>query len=91
MRVEVEDDALQGLGRRDDPAAVLVRRVLQWVARGGDVAGFTGIEIATAWLRRCVERERKSNQLKCKIKKVKLKQKDVHFLWIWSIIIYKTF
>lgn len=29
VRVEVEDDALRGLRRLDDPVAVLMRRVLQ--------------------------------------------------------------
>lgn len=41
--VEVEDDALRRLGGCDDPATVLVRWVLQWVARGGDVARIAGI------------------------------------------------
>lgn len=53
MRVEVEDDALRCLRRRDDPAAVLVRRVLQRVARGRDVAGVAGVQVAAAWLRGC--------------------------------------
>lgn len=43
VRVEVEDDALRRLGGCDDPATVLVRRVLQWVARGGDVTGVAGV------------------------------------------------
>lgn len=43
VRVEVEDDALRRLRGCDDPATVLVRRVLQRVAGGGDVAGVAGI------------------------------------------------
>lgn len=50
--VEVEDDALRRLRRRDDPVAVLVRRVLQGIARGGDVARLAGIEDAST-LRHC--------------------------------------
>lgn len=41
--VEVEDDALRGLGRRDDPAAVLVGWILQWVSGSGDVASVSGV------------------------------------------------
>lgn len=48
MRVEVEDDALRGLRRRDDPVAVLVRRVLQRITWGGDVTRLAGIEDAPA-------------------------------------------
>lgn len=54
--VEVEDDALRRLRRRDDPVTVLVRRVLQRITGGGDVTGLAGIKEASA-LRRC-ERER---------------------------------
>lgn len=43
MRIEVEDDALRGLRRRDDPVAVLVRRVLQGITGGGDVTGLAGV------------------------------------------------
>lgn len=43
VRVEVEDDALRRLRRCDDPVAVLVRRVLQRVTWGGDVARLGGI------------------------------------------------
>lgn len=50
--VEVEDDALRGLRRRDDPVAVLVGRVLQRITGGGDVARLAGIEDASA-LRHC--------------------------------------
>lgn len=39
VRVEVENDALGRLGGRDDPAAVLMRRVLERVAGCGDVSG----------------------------------------------------
>lgn len=41
--VEVEDNALRGLWRRDDPVAVLVWGVLQRIARGGDITGLAGI------------------------------------------------
>lgn len=43
VRIEVENDALRRLGGCDDPATVLVRWVLQWVAGCGDVAGITSI------------------------------------------------
>lgn len=46
--VEVEDDALRGLRRLYDPVAVLVGRVLQRIARGGDVTGFARIQKASA-------------------------------------------
>lgn len=46
--VEVEDDALRGLRRRDDPVTILVRRVLQRVTGGSDVAGLAGIQDTTA-------------------------------------------
>lgn len=50
--VEVEDDALRGLRRRDDPVTVLVRRVLQRITWGGDVTRLAGVEDAAA-LRCC--------------------------------------
>lgn len=50
--VEVEDDALRRLRRGDDPAAALVRRVLQRVAGRGDVAGVAGVQVASARLGR---------------------------------------
>lgn len=43
VRVEVEDDALWGLGGCDDPAAALMGWVLQRVAGGGDVASGGGV------------------------------------------------
>lgn len=43
VRVEVEDDALRGLWRRNDPVAVLVWGVLQRITRGGDITGLAGI------------------------------------------------
>lgn len=43
VRVEVEDDALRGLWRCDDPVAVLVWGVLQRITRGGDITGLAGI------------------------------------------------
>lgn len=43
VRVEVEDNALWGLRRCDDPVTVLVRWVLEWIARGGDVSRLAGI------------------------------------------------
>lgn len=52
VRVEVEDDALRRLRRGDDPAAALVRRVLQRVAGRGDVAGVAGVQVAAARLGR---------------------------------------
>lgn len=52
MRVEVEDDPLRRLRRRDDPVAVLMRWILQGVTRGGDVACLAGVEDAAA-LRHC--------------------------------------
>lgn len=52
VRVEVEDDALRRLRRRDDPVTVLVRRVLQRITGGGDVAGLAGIVDAST-LRHC--------------------------------------
>lgn len=44
VRVEVEDDALRWFRCCDDPVAVLVRRVLQGVARRGDVARLAGVQ-----------------------------------------------
>lgn len=46
--VEVEDNALRGLRRRDDPVTVLVRRVLQGITGGSDVAGLAGIQDTAA-------------------------------------------
>lgn len=43
VRVKVEDDALRSFGGCDDPAAVLMGRILQRVAGSGDVAGIGGI------------------------------------------------
>lgn len=63
MWVEVEDDALRRLRRRDDPAAVLVRRVLQRVAGGGDVAGVAGVQVAAARLRGCGGRRQSEEAL----------------------------
>lgn len=51
VRVEVEDDALRGLRCRDDPVAVLVRRVLQRITGGGDVTGLAGIQDASTFCR----------------------------------------
>jgi len=48
VRVEVEGDALRGLGRCDGPVAVLVRGVLQRITRGSDVTGHGGINDASA-------------------------------------------
>lgn len=55
--VEVEHDALQGLGGRDDPAAVLKRWILQRVAGSGDVAGVGGVQVASTLLRCWMDRE----------------------------------
>lgn len=57
VRVEVEDDALRRLGGRDDPAAVLIGRILVRVAGGGDVSGVAGVQVAAARLRRWKETE----------------------------------
>lgn len=68
VRVEVKDDALRRLRRCDDPTAVLVGRVLQRVAGSRDVAGVTGIQVATARLRSCGGGDRGtwSQSLKCR-------------------------
>lgn len=56
--VEVEDNALRGLGGCDDPAAVLMGRIFQRVAGSGDVAGISGVKVAPAWLRCWKDRDR---------------------------------
>lgn len=53
VRVKVQDDALQGLWSCNDPAAVLVRRVLERVPGRGDVPSVAGIKKTAARFRRC--------------------------------------
>lgn len=50
MWVEVEDDALGRFWSGDDPATVLMRRVLQRVAWGGDVPGVAGVKMSATSL-----------------------------------------
>lgn len=56
MRVEVDEDLLAGLRRRDHPHALLGGRVRGRVARRGQVVRGVDLNVATAFI--CTERER---------------------------------
>lgn len=75
MRVEVENDALRRLRRRDDPVAVLVGRVLQGVTRGGDVARLAGVEDAAAL--RCCDGDREGGRRRREVIEWKLDKNRV--------------